>query len=319
MRWTAASNANARRGGPAMTDKDPLITAARVREMTKKLALLADEDGDGPMSRSPRRRPVHRLAGLLGQDTTRPSGSTPTCWPAVAGTPSMPPTSWARASSCCGSRPSSPPAPSRSWSLPRLRDDRGRRPRPPRGHGLRARDRPLAAALRPAADPAAARHRRRREALMEILDDVRRSGPATTSSSSSTRSAAPSAARRTTPTRSATSTTTPASSSSAAASPGRGSTTPARTRQGTARQLEQGRRRRPRLGADQDRERRLPEARLLPAWAGCTRSPSACSRTRLRFQRLADDWPAGTGETANLLDRLEVPLEASTRRRRTPR
>lgn len=33
----------------------------------------------------------------------------------------------------------------------------------------------------------------------------------------------------------------------------------------------------------------------------------------LTYKRLADDWPAGTGETANLLDRLEVPLEASVR------
>ena len=33
----------------------------------------------------------------------------------------------------------------------------------------------------------------------------------------------------------------------------------------------------------------------------------------LTFTRLAGDWPAGTGETANLLDRLEVPLEATVR------
>jgi len=33
----------------------------------------------------------------------------------------------------------------------------------------------------------------------------------------------------------------------------------------------------------------------------------------LTYKRLADDWPAGTGETANLLDRLNVPMEASTR------
>ena len=33
----------------------------------------------------------------------------------------------------------------------------------------------------------------------------------------------------------------------------------------------------------------------------------------LTYKRLADDWPAGTGECANLLDRLGVPLETSTR------
>lgn len=33
----------------------------------------------------------------------------------------------------------------------------------------------------------------------------------------------------------------------------------------------------------------------------------------LTYQRLAGDWPEGTGETANALDRLEVPLDASTR------
>jgi len=33
----------------------------------------------------------------------------------------------------------------------------------------------------------------------------------------------------------------------------------------------------------------------------------------LAFRRLADDWPDGTGETANLLDRLGVPLDAATR------
>lgn len=33
----------------------------------------------------------------------------------------------------------------------------------------------------------------------------------------------------------------------------------------------------------------------------------------LRYVRIADEWPAGTGETANLLDRLGVALDASTR------
>ena len=33
----------------------------------------------------------------------------------------------------------------------------------------------------------------------------------------------------------------------------------------------------------------------------------------LAFTRLADDWPAGTGEIANILDRLEVPLDAKAR------
>lgn len=33
----------------------------------------------------------------------------------------------------------------------------------------------------------------------------------------------------------------------------------------------------------------------------------------LAFTRLADDWPAGTGEIANILDRLEVPLGAKAR------
>ncbi len=33
----------------------------------------------------------------------------------------------------------------------------------------------------------------------------------------------------------------------------------------------------------------------------------------LRYQRLTDDYPEGTGETANLLSRLEVPLDASGR------
>ena len=37
------------------------------------------------------------------------------------------------------------------------------------------------------------------------------------------------------------------------------------------------------------------------------------SEEPLTYTRLADDWPAGTGETANLLDRLDVPLEASVR------
>jgi hypothetical protein len=33
----------------------------------------------------------------------------------------------------------------------------------------------------------------------------------------------------------------------------------------------------------------------------------------LRYAPITDDWPAGTGETANLLDRLSVPLDASSR------
>lgn len=33
----------------------------------------------------------------------------------------------------------------------------------------------------------------------------------------------------------------------------------------------------------------------------------------LRYLRLTDDWPEGTGEVANILDRLNVPLDASTR------
>lgn len=33
----------------------------------------------------------------------------------------------------------------------------------------------------------------------------------------------------------------------------------------------------------------------------------------LRYQRMAGDWPDGTGETANILDRLRVPLDATTR------
>ena len=33
----------------------------------------------------------------------------------------------------------------------------------------------------------------------------------------------------------------------------------------------------------------------------------------LAYKRLAEDWPAGTGEVANILDRLEVPLDASMR------
>ena len=33
----------------------------------------------------------------------------------------------------------------------------------------------------------------------------------------------------------------------------------------------------------------------------------------LRYRRLTDDYPAGTGETANLLDRLDVPLDASSK------
>lgn len=37
------------------------------------------------------------------------------------------------------------------------------------------------------------------------------------------------------------------------------------------------------------------------------------SEEPLRYTRLADDWPEGTGEVANILDRLKVPLDASTR------
>lgn len=37
----------------------------------------------------------------------------------------------------------------------------------------------------------------------------------------------------------------------------------------------------------------------------------------LAYTRLADDWPAGTGETANLLDRLEVAPDASARTAQT--
>lgn len=33
----------------------------------------------------------------------------------------------------------------------------------------------------------------------------------------------------------------------------------------------------------------------------------------LTYTRLADDWPAGTGETANILNRLKVPLDATAR------
>ncbi len=37
----------------------------------------------------------------------------------------------------------------------------------------------------------------------------------------------------------------------------------------------------------------------------------------LRFVRLAEDWPAGTGEVANILDRLELPLGVSVRAAQT--
>ena len=55
--------------------------------------------------------------------------------------------------------------------LPRLRDERGRPQRPPRGHGLRSGKRPRAPQLRPPADAAAARHRRGRRCAQ------RRAGP----------------------------------------------------------------------------------------------------------------------------------------------
>jgi hypothetical protein len=33
----------------------------------------------------------------------------------------------------------------------------------------------------------------------------------------------------------------------------------------------------------------------------------------LHYQRLAADWPAGTGECANIMDRLDLPLDVKTR------
>ena len=242
--------------------------------------------------------------------TTRPSGSTPTCSPAAAATPSTPPTSWARACSCCTSPRSSPPARAGRGRVPRLRDDRGRRARSPRGHGLRP-DTDLSR-LRYALLPTCPRWtpQRARGALMRAVDGVQgavaRPPPRR---QSSTRSAAPSAARRTTPTPSATS--TPHRHRAQAPGHHLGAPRPCRQGpgQGPAGQLGQGRRRRRGLGADEDRERRAPAPRLQPHGLGARKVTFGLLEEPLRYRRLTDDWPEGTGETANLLDRLEVPAE----------
>ena len=120
-------------------------------------------------------------------------------------------------------------------------------------------------------------------------------------------------ARRTTPTPSATSTATRAQ----AEAPRRhlGAPRPRRQgpRAGPARQLRQGRRRRRRLEAHEHTERRLPAPRALAHVVGAREGHVPAYRGPAAFTRLADDWPAGTAEVANILDRLEVPLDANPR------